>query len=96
MDADIFQYASAGGSSQPITAAEQTAFLAMPLPSVITAADVSSFIARWNNTLAYNAEGIVNQGDLPAGMSNNFIAADVLEADVLAAQNALAMDQTEG
>jgi len=87
---------AAGGGQQPISSAQQTVLLAMPLPSPITAADVTNFISRWNNTLAYNAQGIINQGDVPPGESTNFIAADVLKAYVLAAQNALAADQAEG
>ena len=54
--------------------------LALPLPSPITATDAANFIARWNNTLAYNAQGIVNLGDVPPGQSTNFIAADVLRS----------------
>jgi autotransporter-associated beta strand protein len=85
-----------GGSALEITSAQQTALLAMPLPAPITAADAANFIARWNNTVAYNAQGIINQGDVPPGQSANFLAVDVLQAYVLAAQSALNAYQTEG
>ncbi len=86
----------ANGNSQLISSAEQTQLLALPLPSNLTMADAVNFIARWNNTLNYNAAGVFNMADVPAGQSTNFIPLDVFQADLLVAQNALAAMQNEG
>jgi uncharacterized membrane protein len=88
--------ADANGNAQLVSSAQQEQLLAMPLPAPITTADAANLIARWNNTLNYNAEGIVNIGDVPPGQSTNFIATDVVQADLLAGQSALVAMQNEG
>ncbi len=87
---------SISGNAQAIGSSQQAALLAMQLPAPITLTDATNLIARWNNTLAYYALGITNQADVPPGQSANFIAADVLQADVLAASNAVGAMQVEG
>ncbi len=84
------------GNPQLISSSDQSQLLALPLPSAVTTADATNLIARWNNTINYNAAGMVNLGDVPPGQSTNFMARDVVLADLLAAQNGLIAMENEG
>jgi len=86
----------ANGNPQLIGSSEQNELLALPIPSGVTTADAANLISRWNNTINYNAAGIVNLADVPPGQSTNFMARDVVLADLLAAQNGLTAMENEG
>ena len=88
--------ADASGNPRVINSAQQTQLLALPLPAPVQSSDAANFIARWNNTVTYNALGIINLADVPSGQTTNFIAMDVLQAKFLAAQNAANSLQSEG
>lgn len=79
-----------------ISPAEQENLLAQPLPSGLTTNDTLTLIDRWNRTIDYNAQGIKNLADLPAGWSSNFVALDVLGALYGAAAAAQEANFAEG
>ena len=54
----------------------------MTLPEEVTAADVQNFIARWNQTITYNAQGIYDSTQVPVGGTTNFIPRDIWAADL--------------
>ena len=82
------------GQGLVITSAEQTTLLALPLPTPVTQADATYFITRWDNTVNYNAQGIYNVANAPAGA--NFIATDELQAEALSLEDAVQAIQGEG
>ena len=86
----------ANSNPQLIGSSEQSQLLSLPLPSEVTQADAANLISRWDNTINYNAAGFVNLADVPPGQSSNFIASDVLLADLLVARNAVTGMESEG
>lgn len=65
-------------ADRAISVGERIALLSAELPAGVTALEVDRFIERWHRTLDYNAGGIFTLADVPAGMSTDFIAADVV------------------
>ena len=62
----------------------------MTLPEEVTLTDVQNFIARWNQTITYNAQGIYDSTQVPSGGTTNFIARDVWAGDLQATDAAYA------
>ena len=87
---------AADGTCDLISSDQATQLLALPLPTPVTTSDAANAIARWNNTVLYNTQGIYNLGDVPPGQSTNFIAQDVMVAKLVAAENALVAIDGEG
>lgn len=79
-----------------ISAAEETALLALPLPSHLVIDDAALAIARWNRTLDYWGQGIYNVDDLPPEWDPDFIARDLFLDKTEAAIDAVVTDRDEG
>ncbi len=88
--------ADPAGNPQAITAAARSSLLAMSLPDSITADDANELVDRWNRTIAYWANGIFYESQVPAGQSTDFIALDELQGSYQAAADGLAADASEG
>jgi hypothetical protein len=72
---------AAGGAA--ITSSEASALESMTLPEEVSLTDVQNFIARWNQTITYNAEGVYDSTQVPSGGTTNFIARDIWSTDLL-------------
>ncbi len=72
----------ADGDSQPISSDQANPLETMTLPEGVSLSDVQDFIARWNQTLTYNHQGILDSTQVPAGGTTNFIARDILLNDL--------------
>lgn len=86
------------GSTQTqfkITDAEKATLL-VNLPSPLTSADINKFIARWNRSVDYWNQGILNSNQVPTGQSKDFIAVDTLTNATNAVKNALTQTKAEG
>jgi hypothetical protein len=79
-----------------ISAAEEAALLALPLPSQVMLADAATAIARWNRTLDYWSQDIYTVDDVPTGWDTDFIDRDVYSAKADLAQASIADDSDEG
>ena len=66
------------GDNQPITSDQANALESMTLPEGVSLSDVENFVARWNQTLTYNTQGIFTSTQVPAGGTTNFISQDTL------------------
>jgi hypothetical protein len=84
------------GPSTPITPAQQSSLDQMPLPAQLAPSDVDTLVQRWNNTISYYNQGILNSTQVPAGKSTNFIAQDTMAAASTQAQEASTDDAGDG
>jgi len=94
---DKFSGAIAGSTQTEfkITDAEKATLL-VNLPSPLTSADINKFIARWNRSVDYWRQGILNSNQVPTGQSKDFIAVDILTSASNNFKNALTQTQAEG
>jgi Ca2+-binding RTX toxin-like protein len=83
-------------SANAISASEREQLLNLPLPGIVTQADVNRFIDRWNRTLDYWNVGIFNLRDVPTGQSVDFLAIDVWKNMLVAANSAILVSQEKG
>ena len=88
------QSSSDGGET--ISPAERTQLLATTLPSPVTAAEASEFIARWNRTVQYWFAGIDTSAQVPAGQSKDFLDASALQTAFGTAVSAELASQADG
>ena len=84
------------GHAQALSDASIASLESITAPEGVSAAAVATFLARWNRTATYYAEGIYNSTDVPAGMSTNFIAMDVFNAKNQTAIDNLQLDAAQG
>ncbi len=77
-------FAADASGGQAITETEATALESMIPPEEVTPADIQNFIARWNQTITYNAENIFDSTQVPSGGTTNFIPRDVWASDLKA------------
>ncbi|MBI5865065.1 MAG: hypothetical protein HZB38_11275 [Planctomycetes bacterium] len=68
--------ADASDAGHAISVAERAALLGLNMPSNLPPDQVNAFLDRWNRTVEYNSQGIVDTGDLPPEWSADFIARD--------------------
>jgi hypothetical protein len=68
---------------QEITTAERSSLLAMPLPAGITPAMAGALLDRVNRTIDYYNRGIFTSTKVPAGLSTDFYALDIMSAKSL-------------
>lgn len=76
--------------------AERAGLLALPRCDPITQDDVNRFLDRWNRSLEYSQQGILQIADVPSGWSPDFIAFDVWLDLVRQANNAALALEAEG
>ncbi|HEY9175282.1 MAG TPA: hypothetical protein VI136_23600, partial [Verrucomicrobiae bacterium] len=95
---DAFRARTASGSEAgvSIAPAERAQLLALPKPDGLAETNLTTFLDRWNRTVVYDAQGIRNLADVPAGWSTDFIARDVFTNALLAAVAGIEADQAEG
>ncbi|HEY9175293.1 MAG TPA: hypothetical protein VI136_23660, partial [Verrucomicrobiae bacterium] len=79
-----------------VTEAERAELLSLPWPDGLAAANLTAFLDRWNRTLDYEAQGIRNLAEVPAGWNSDFIARDVFTNAVLTMAAAVDAAQAEG
>jgi hypothetical protein len=89
-------FAADATGGQAITPVEATALEGMTLPEEVSATDLSTFIARWNQTIAYNAQGVYDSGQVPGGGSTNFIPRSAWASDLQATDAAFSQVQAVG
>ncbi len=85
-----------GDSATRISDSERAGLLGRTRPQDITPNHVNRLADRWNRTVEYWTAGRFNQADVPAGQSTEFIALDMLQARLQAADNALIEVAAEG
>lgn len=75
--AAYFQRIALTSEEQMKLSTAEIAFLeALPLPTGITLAQVTTFLQRWNRSLEYWSNGIYNLAQVPVGQSTDFITLD--------------------
>ncbi len=89
-----FEADAAGG--QAITSGQASSLESLTLPEEVTLADVQSFISRWNQTIAYNAQGVYDTTQVPNGGTTNFVPRDVWSGDLVATDTDLIQVATLG
>jgi hypothetical protein len=89
-------FAADASGGQAITSGEASSLESMIPPEEVTLTDVQNFIARWNQTITYNAEGIYDSTQVPSGGTANFIPRDVWASDLQATNAAYATVATIG
>ncbi|MDF0598562.1 Ig-like domain-containing protein, partial [Psychromarinibacter halotolerans] len=62
-----------------LTVEEKGYLLGLTLPDDISSDEAEAFLERWNRSIDYWNAGIINEEDVPNGMSSDFIALDRLE-----------------
>ncbi|HET6406934.1 MAG TPA: putative Ig domain-containing protein, partial [Chthoniobacteraceae bacterium] len=91
--ARIEQPTSSGGK---ISATELNELLAIALPRVVTQDHARAFVARWNRSLDYWAQGIVRVSQVPAGQNTDFIDLDIYRALTRASKAAFGKAEQQG
>ena len=84
---------ASGGRISPT---EQIELLAIALPQVVTHDHARTFIARWNRSLDYWAQGIVRVSQVPSGQSTDFIDLDIYRALLKASEAAFGKAAQQG
>ena len=79
-----------------ISAAEHQRLLSLPLPEGVTPAQVDTLVGRCNRTADYNAAGIFEAAEVPAGQSTDFISRTVLSNALVAVDQAVQASRAEG
>jgi hypothetical protein len=77
-------------AGQAITSIQAAALEAMTPPEEVSSSDVANFLARWNQTIAHNAQGVYDSTQVPSGGTTNFIPRDVWASDLQATDAAYA------
>jgi hypothetical protein len=83
-------------AGERVSDAEHQALLDLPLAAGPTWDHVDRLVARCNRTADYNAAGIFDLDQVPAGGSTDFIPRDRFRAAVLTASQAVADSRAEG
>ncbi|NEQ72661.1 MAG: hypothetical protein F6K23_06010, partial [Okeania sp. SIO2C9] len=84
------------GDARKITDQERNELLNTPFPEPLTGSDINKFIDRWNRTIDYGKEGILNVADVPEGQSTDFITLEDIERVENALNTSLEQTQAEG
>jgi hypothetical protein len=79
-----------------ISTAERNELLGFPLPGKVSINDANQFIDRWNRTVDYWSQGILNAIDVPSGQSTDFISLDAVRKAFSQAKKAVIQNQAEG
>ncbi len=82
--------------AEVVTDAERATIVALARPRNISAADVNTFIDRYNRTLTYYGLGIYNLPDVPQGWNTDFIERDVIATLYNRSLAAMTQVQAEG
>jgi len=88
--------ADASEDGQRVSSAERDWLATNFLPASVTVEQGQVFLDRWNRTVDYWNAGVLNLNDVPAGMSTNFIAFDVLGAATTGAAGAIYASEAAG
>ncbi len=86
----------ASESGVRIAETERQTLLALALPAPLTMQDAERFLSRYNRTLDYNAAGIFEESQVPAGSSLDFIVRSRMLELYQAAREAAQAAQAEG
>ncbi len=92
----VAAFADGSDGGARISDAERASLLALPLPAPVTVAMAGIFLDRYNRTFDYNAAGIINLADVPAGQSTDFFAKDVALAKLARFDQARKLSLAEG
>jgi hypothetical protein len=88
--------AAGGDSGELISPAELATLATHPLTRTLKPSAVTNFVQRWNRSITYYRAGIFTSGQVPPGESLDFLATDVMDAALRAANAAVAEAQAAG
>ena len=95
---ELFETSISGelASDWSVTESERLDLLAATISDPLDASHANAFIDRWNRTMDYWSQGIVNLADVPSGMSDDFIAFDIYRTKIELANSAIEESEAEG